>query len=132
MKMCLTVICSLQNSHNGGSIPPGKYEFVSRVCPSLIRLYFISSSRVWKVWNFLSPILLSRKCSLFSMLFLSKLSRSHLFWSHILPCSAICEFRSFATTGRPVSIAGASCFLLAMFACLSGSSFPAISQWDGI
>ena len=41
-------------------------------------------------------------------------------------------FRSFATTGKLASNAGASCFLLAVFACLSASSFPAIPQCDGI
>jgi hypothetical protein len=41
-------------------------------------------------------------------------------------------FRSFATIGKLASNAGASCFLLAVFACLSASSFPAIPQCDGI
>ena len=48
--MCLTVIDLLQNSHNGGSSPPAKCELVSRVWPSRIRLYFISSKRVGKVF----------------------------------------------------------------------------------
>ena len=47
--MCLTVIGLLQNSHNGGSSPPARWELVSRVWPSRIRLYFISSKRVGKV-----------------------------------------------------------------------------------
>ena len=102
------------------------------MCPKRMRLYFISSRRVAKTGNLRSPMFGSMTWSLFSVLFLSKQSRSHLFWSHVLPCSAMYEFKSFATTGRSASIAGGSCLLLASSACLSASSFPVMLQCDGI